>query len=979
MHISVKAQVLLQEGRFAKYKQLSLSECLDQHSIITLKHLFLGSSLLNANSTIFEDPITNEEIHMACVVSSGHILSRATIETWLERKSKDNLVCPLTRVPLLSRFGPEKKPYLSFPSIDKLISCYRLLCQREQKIETELLSEKKGVEPVVAVVGLRLEKGAVELTIVLNGENDQCQELLNFFTNLLVSFSPLFVDSEKSTKSSSLFTRYWSQISPREFSLSFCFPTIEAMPVVARTFSDFHLNQLVKLCAEILSLPVANMDLPLAKDFSLSSVQDHHRVDIIIEVPSSLSQLLELVRRFMVFTNRVASELQHKVFNIVDNEHGAVSATLSPAVNSAQVSSFYESHSETNPLKKLRALPSTYNDNVLFEEFSRLLKEHRYELYVDLLLMKTALPNRNYIDLAIEMIFDADQKINFCQKQFIMLVSLSNFSTKAELAALIKNIEVSQLPEEWLSDLHFWQLFYSNELELHKTSDKFLKSWEFTCKAVAKLSERRSQFHDAEHLCQKALVRNPANAKAISYSIYARAQLSPDNMSLSEAAGVIQHNNTIFGENTWIAKYLNSLIAKYIYLPQYLENGSSLEIINALGIDIYEPFMRQAQVKYIHLIQGKVNDQSAYFFVKLRPSVLAIMKEIRSSSLCEVNQLGTVIYACFGEAPGQRILNRIYREYCVDSHEFAYANSVKEKIIFDYQSALRAYENRVYMPKSIATELQTIDPSILLSSTLVSQNEVREKYIQLWQSELVLIKSYKKISFSEGDVLKIKRDLKAIHQLTNTSSYLVKLLAVHLASNSLILVVEKGEHDSLKSFLSSDIPTISWSIRLNLAYQISCGLRYLHNNHIAHKNLKSSNVILFSGYTPKLTGFSFFESENQLGRKALSAEDSVDNIRYKAPECLLDVASIDDQISDIWSLGMLFFELSSRYQPFHDATTPSIVKSWIARGLREHPPESCEVEQPQFALLMRSCFSERKKRLKIDDITQSDCFKYLNL
>ena len=971
MHISVKAQVLLQEGRFAKYKQLSLSECLDQHSIITLKHLFLGSSLLNANSTIFEDPITNEEIHMACVVSSGHILSRATIETWLERKSKDNLVCPLTRVPLLSRFGPEKKPYLSFPSIDKLISCYQLLCQRKQ--------EEKEIEPVVAVVGLRLEKGTVEFTIILNGEDDQYQELLNFFVNLLISFSPSFVDSEKSTKIPSLFTQHWNQVNAREFTLSFCFTCAEASQIDARTFSDFHLNNLVKLFSEILNLPVANMDLPLVKDFSLSSVQDDHSVDIIIGNSSSFSQVLEIARRFIVFTNRVASELQNKVFNILDNEQDAVSTTHFPAADLTQGASLYESHRETNLVKKSLALPLIYNDSVLFEEFSRLLKENRYELYVDMLLMKTALPNRHYIDLAIEIIFDVEKEINIYQKQFIMLVSLSNFSTKAELAALIKNIEVSQLPEEWLSDLHFWQLFYSNELELHKTSDKFLKSWEFTCKAVAKLSERRSQFHDAEHLCQKALVRNPANAKAISYSIYARAQLSPGNMSLSEAAGVIQHNNTIFGENTWIAKYLNSLIAKYIYLPQYLENGSSLEIINALGIDIHEPFMRQAQVKYIHLIQGKINDQSAYFFVKLRPSVVAIMKEIRSSSLCEVNQLGTVIYACFGEAPGQRILNRIYREYCVDSHESAYANTVKEKIIFDYQSALRAYENRVYMPKSIATELQTIDPSILLSSTLVNQNEVREKYIQLWQTELVLIKSYKKISFSEGDVLKIKRDLKAIHQLTNTSSYLVKLLAVHLASNSLLLVVEKGGHDSLKSFLSSDMPTISWSIRLKLAYQISCGLRYLHNNHIAHKNLKSSNVILFSGYTPKLTGFSFFESENQLCKKMSCIEDSIDDIRYKAPECLLEVAPTNDQISDIWSLGMLFFELSSRYQPFHDATTPSIAKSWIAHGLREHPSEACEIEQPQFSLLMKSCFSERGKRLQIDDITQSDCFKYLNL
>lgn len=333
MHLSKKALLLLQENLFSRYKRLAFYDCLDEHSRSEVGRWLFSLGALDTSPQILEDYITNELIQEACLISSGHVLSRTTVERWLQNKPTGDLTCPLTRVPLMRRFGPNKKPYILLPSIDQLIACYQLLNQYAKQKNAAASLDDMSLQSIaiqmtsIAQVTLSVGKGTIEMMIHFDDDIRDKQELLTFFVELLFSHSAVSIEEDAYPYHSS-FVHYWCPVSSHEFALKTCFPTVDSMETVRRTFSDFHLNELVKIFSEILNLPTAHLDLPLEKNFSLSTIQKDHRADMMTEVDSTLPQLFELVRRVVVFTHRVADQLHYQTLTEVKKEMPASSTFL---------------------------------------------------------------------------------------------------------------------------------------------------------------------------------------------------------------------------------------------------------------------------------------------------------------------------------------------------------------------------------------------------------------------------------------------------------------------------------------------------------------------------------------------------------------------------------------------------------------------------------------------------------------------------
>jgi serine/threonine protein kinase len=81
-----------------------------------------------------------------------------------------------------------------------------------------------------------------------------------------------------------------------------------------------------------------------------------------------------------------------------------------------------------------------------------------------------------------------------------------------------------------------------------------------------------------------------------------------------------------------------------------------------------------------------------------------------------------------------------------------------------------------------------------------------------------------------------------------------------------------------------------------------------------------------------------------------------------APELLVRDTCHPSTASDIWALGMVFFELASRNVPFTEARDNEQVKEFVREAKGERIPKDCQRQYTAFGRLMKSCWSSRSSR-----------------
>ena len=103
--------------------------------------------------------------------------------------------------------------------------------------------------------------------------------------------------------------------------------------------------------------------------------------------------------------------------------------------------------------------------------------------------------------------------------------------------------------------------------------------------------------------------------------------------------------------------------------------------------------------------------------------------------------------------------------------------------------------------------------------------------------------------------------------------------------------------------------------KINICIEILKGVCYLHNrkpHYIIHRDLKPQNIIFSKSGIPKISDFGLSKNLNNIILKNeeeldLDLTSHVGSKRYMSPE--IKDSSIYDYKTDIWSLGIIFYEL----------------------------------------------------------------------
>ncbi|XP_051137046.1 probable receptor-like protein kinase At1g80640 isoform X2 [Andrographis paniculata] len=151
---------------------------------------------------------------------------------------------------------------------------------------------------------------------------------------------------------------------------------------------------------------------------------------------------------------------------------------------------------------------------------------------------------------------------------------------------------------------------------------------------------------------------------------------------------------------------------------------------------------------------------------------------------------------------------------------------------------------------------------------------------------------------------------------------IIRLLGYSAHSESRLLVYELMQQGSLEAQLHDHTKglALTWYSRLKIALDTARGLEYLHNHchpPVIHRDLKSSNILLDSNFTAKLSDF---------GLAVVDGSQSKNNIKlsgtlgYVAPEYLLDGKLTDK--SDVYAFGIVLLELLLGRKPLEKLAPP---------------------------------------------------------
>ena len=164
---------------------------------------------------------------------------------------------------------------------------------------------------------------------------------------------------------------------------------------------------------------------------------------------------------------------------------------------------------------------------------------------------------------------------------------------------------------------------------------------------------------------------------------------------------------------------------------------------------------------------------------------------------------------------------------------------------------------------------------------------------------------------------RFKNESKAIAVLSHPN--IVKVYDVSYGDKLQYIVMEYVEGITLKEYIEQQ-GVISWKETVHFTTQILRALQHAHDKGIVHRDIKPQNIMLLENGTIKVTDFGiarFSRSE-----KRTMTDTAIGSVHYISPEQAR--GDITDDKSDIYSVGVVMYEMLTGQLPFQSDNSVSV-------------------------------------------------------
>lgn len=165
--------------------------------------------------------------------------------------------------------------------------------------------------------------------------------------------------------------------------------------------------------------------------------------------------------------------------------------------------------------------------------------------------------------------------------------------------------------------------------------------------------------------------------------------------------------------------------------------------------------------------------------------------------------------------------------------------------------------------------------------------------------------------------------------------FLLKYHTIFEDSGSTFLVMEFCPKGNMRSFLSQRPPTgFSFEVVMKIFLELLVGLGDLHEHRILHRDLKPENCLLDEGGDVKIGDFG--SGRMMMSKTSMAKSTTVGTLGYQSPEILNEIPY--SYPSDVWSLGVMMYELIVGTVPFMGSLLTVAMK--VNSGVFEKIPEA---------------------------------------
>ena len=203
-----------------------------------------------------------------------------------------------------------------------------------------------------------------------------------------------------------------------------------------------------------------------------------------------------------------------------------------------------------------------------------------------------------------------------------------------------------------------------------------------------------------------------------------------------------------------------------------------------------------------------------------------------------------------------------------------------------------------------------------------------------------------------------------------SNPHVVSIYDVGFENGLYYIVMEYVDGITLKEYIAEK-GVLPWRQAAEFAAQICEGLSAAHKKSVIHRDIKPQNIIMTEGGVLKVTDFGIARATTQATQSTSSS--TIGTVHYLSPEQAR--GGYTNERTDIYSLGVVLYEMLTGRLPFNDNTAVAIAikhiqeKPVLPRILNNEIPESMEY------IVMKALNKEQNLRYASADAFLADLNK----